>query len=1206
MKLLLFSLVCFTLAEYSLSWLHTFKVKYGKVSEISVDTNTNSVYVGGVNGIYHLDSQLKEKQSLQLKQSTVTVLEIEPTSKYLLACGTVRQGACTIHQLQDISKQTSTYDTKAENLIGSKKSVYAFFEESPKNVPFMYVAMAYDGRISSKYPFALSERKIVKSNSNYKISYRNSFDYITANQSYPTEFIYGFKHDNFIYYVSVRSNNSTYLLRVCEDDDSYYYIDLNIYCWAHDFKLHYSTAARFTYIQEIPVLIVVFWSEERKASAICHYQMRFIKQLMMKQIENCANYVNGVSQHASWVVTTKDCTEVAHSTITVDTCGIADNLYSSIKDPSAASSKVVLQTYITALQLYTLDHATLYLLGTKDGHLLKIRLKNPNHMVMDYDVSEGKGEPIERDMELVGNKTAYVLSGSKIFPKSGPSEGNTLLTIKGDYFKNKNDMNSDIEVVIKDTICTVQEYDETTIKCLTDKQKDKKGSVHITVKSFSNDKSQPDINGQNTSKEFFYFFNPQIFDFTPKFGPKSGGTLCTITGTKLDIGSSATVMMGSSNFTIINRTDSEIIAKTPWINFPNTKRVKVIIDGKIMSFSDVYNYTEDPMISKVAPQNSIQSGGITIQFEGNNLNTVMNPRLSGKTVESEQELSIEACQSNQKGTRLNCPSPTIKGRKIKKLVSVDIHLLMDGVASLYNLSKTNSLMSRFHYFPDPVLEKFPGDNNVFKYSKSTKEIEIKGDDIMHAAHPKDINITIDRRIPCKITKLTMTSIKCEPESMPFRNITKNFKLEVKVQVGHFIFNPGWLLHVEPESIFASATVIILIVILTVILFFIILTCYCLWKKKAFPKRRQIPHSARYFNGGEVSLDVFGRLLPTTTNEYTERQDSPATPTYVTGATSGIPLIDEDTYLLLKDQKLLIPKEALLMKDKIGQGHFGCVHRAFLFKPGEKGESLVAVKTLHKDNPREIDVKAFLTEAIIMKDFDHENILSLIGICLGKDQMPLVVLPYMLHGDLLSYLRDVNNQPTIKDLIVFGISIASGMDYLSGLKFVHRDLAARNCMLDENLVVKVADFGLSRDIYERDYYSSDNKKSKLPVKWMALESLETGNYNIKTDVWSYGVVLWELFTRGVNPYPTVDNWDMPKFLKSGRRMEKPDYCPCKTYEIMLRCWQVDQNLRPDFATIVEELTELSQMEKHGDIPINQIMYYENVTFALNNNIKPTFV
>lgn len=218
-------------------------------------------------------------------------------------------------------------------------------------------------------------------------------------------------------------------------------------------------------------------------------------------------------------------------------------------------------------------------------------------------------------------------------------------------------------------------------------------------------------------------------------------------------------------------------------------------------------------------------------------------------------------------------------------------------------------------------------------------------------------------------------------------------------------------------------------------------------------------------------------------------------------------------------------------------------------------------------------RAFLEEGLMMKDFKHKNVLTLLGVSFDPTGLPMVVIPFMKNGDLLTYIRDDANCPTVKDLITFGIQVAQGMAYLAQSKFIHRDLAARNCMLDHDLTVKVADFGLSRDIYERDYYSSDNKNTKLPVKWMAVESLEKGHYSSKTDVWSYGVLLWELLTRGVTPYPDVDNWDIFNYLKSGRRMLKPSYCPDLLYNIMLSCWAENSRYRPTFAQLVDQVSDV---------------------------------
>ncbi|ELT92759.1 hypothetical protein CAPTEDRAFT_64793, partial [Capitella teleta] len=216
------------------------------------------------------------------------------------------------------------------------------------------------------------------------------------------------------------------------------------------------------------------------------------------------------------------------------------------------------------------------------------------------------------------------------------------------------------------------------------------------------------------------------------------------------------------------------------------------------------------------------------------------------------------------------------------------------------------------------------------------------------------------------------------------------------------------------------------------------------------------------------------------------------------------------------------------------------------------------------------VEAFLEEGLIMKDFSHRNVLTLLGVAIGQGGLPMIVLPFMQHGNLKTYISNPTLMITVRELMEFGKQVAEGMQYLSKHKFVHRDLALRNCMLDELKVVKIADFGLSRDIYTKEYYASHNKQALLPVKWMAIESLTKSVYTVQTDVWSYGVVLWELLTRGALPYPDISNWEVRSYVQSGRRLQQPESCPDELYEWMSRCWLADPLLRPTFKDLVDFL------------------------------------
>ncbi|KAG5830619.1 hypothetical protein ANANG_G00312600 [Anguilla anguilla] len=283
----------------------------------------------------------------------------------------------------------------------------------------------------------------------------------------------------------------------------------------------------------------------------------------------------------------------------------------------------------------------------------------------------------------------------------------------------------------------------------------------------------------------------------------------------------------------------------------------------------------------------------------------------------------------------------------------------------------------------------------------------------------------------------------------------------------------------------------------------------------------------------------------------------AAPLLASGVTIDVASLHPD--LLKEVQHMVIAREDLLLHvtEVIGRGHFGCVYHGTLLDPS--GLKLhCAVKSLNRITDME-EVSQFLKEGIIMKDFSHPNVLSLLGICLPPGGSPLVVLPYMKHGDLRNFIRDEAHNPTVKDLMGFGLQVAKGMQYLASKK------------LDESYTVKVADFGLARDVYDKEYYSIHNKNAvKLPVKWMALESLQTHKFTPKSDVWSFGVLLWELMTRGAPPYSDVNSFDITIFLLQGRRLLQPEFCPDALYNLMMECWHPRPERRPTFSELASRI------------------------------------
>uniref|UniRef100_A0A672YNS3 receptor protein-tyrosine kinase n=1 Tax=Sphaeramia orbicularis TaxID=375764 RepID=A0A672YNS3_9TELE len=305
-------------------------------------------------------------------------------------------------------------------------------------------------------------------------------------------------------------------------------------------------------------------------------------------------------------------------------------------------------------------------------------------------------------------------------------------------------------------------------------------------------------------------------------------------------------------------------------------------------------------------------------------------------------------------------------------------------------------------------------------------------------------------------------------------------------------------------------------------------------------------------------------------------------------------------LQAKLQDVMVTRNLLSIGKVLGEGEFGSVVEGHLRQLNGTSEK-VAVKTMKLDSFSQREIEEFLNEAACMKDFNHPNVIRLLGVCLevgsGHFPKPMVILPFMKYGDLHSFLlrSRLGESPMFlptQTLLKFMVDIALGMEYLSSRNFLHRDLAARNCMLRDDMTVCVADFGLSKKIYSGDYYRQ-GRIAKMPVKWIAVESLADRVFTVKSDVWAFGVTMWEIATRGMTPYPGIQNHEIYDYLLEGHRLKQPADCLDELYEIMYSCWRADPLDRPFFSQLREMLEKVT--EKLPESFSKEDIIYINTSF-----------
>ncbi|XP_064624330.1 tyrosine-protein kinase Src42A-like [Lineus longissimus] len=257
----------------------------------------------------------------------------------------------------------------------------------------------------------------------------------------------------------------------------------------------------------------------------------------------------------------------------------------------------------------------------------------------------------------------------------------------------------------------------------------------------------------------------------------------------------------------------------------------------------------------------------------------------------------------------------------------------------------------------------------------------------------------------------------------------------------------------------------------------------------------------------------------------------------------------------------IPKESLKLMRKIGHGQFGEVYEGLW-----NNTTPVAIKTLKSGT---MDPTDFLAEAQIMKKLRHPKLIQLYAVC-TQDEPIYIVTELMRNGSLLEYLQGKGRTLKLPQLIDVAAQIASGMAYLESQNYIHRDLAARNILVGDQNCVKIADFGLARVIKEREYEARVG--ARFPIKWTAPEAANYNRFTIKSDVWSFGILLTEIVTYGRIPYPGMTNAEVLHQVEHGYRMPCPPGCPPALYEIMLECWKKDELERPTFETLQWKLEE----------------------------------